>query len=168
LAQSGYRLSICALNAASGIQRDAKVANRNVRDFGWEIAHGAVTRRPPISLDTTVPRTVDNTHDVGVWDFVHRSRTILCRAVPNPSVTIRKRLRGCTARTDHPVLQRELGVLRVLLGGVHQPVAHRHALEVDGEAVVRAELPDHGDAVCDGGHVVAGVRLARDEKVAPH
>jgi hypothetical protein len=36
---------------------DAKVANRNVRDFRWEIAHGAVTRSPAISLYTTVPRT---------------------------------------------------------------------------------------------------------------
>ena len=27
-----------------------KVANRNVRDFGWKIAHAAVSRRPPISL----------------------------------------------------------------------------------------------------------------------
>jgi hypothetical protein len=25
--------------------------------FGWEIAHGAVTRRPPISLYTIEPRT---------------------------------------------------------------------------------------------------------------
>jgi hypothetical protein len=28
-----------------------------VWDFGWENAHAAVTRRPPISLDTIVPRT---------------------------------------------------------------------------------------------------------------
>jgi hypothetical protein len=36
---------------------DAKVANRDVTDFGWVIAHAAVSRRPPISLDTMVPRT---------------------------------------------------------------------------------------------------------------
>jgi hypothetical protein len=36
---------------------DAKVANRDVRDFGWGIAHAAVSRRPPISLYTMVPRT---------------------------------------------------------------------------------------------------------------
>jgi hypothetical protein len=64
--------------------RDAKVANRNVRDFGWEIAHGAVTRRPPISLDTMVPRTKGYTHDGGVWDL-SIVRTIFCRAVPNLS-----------------------------------------------------------------------------------
>jgi hypothetical protein len=29
-------------------------ANRDVRDFGWEIAHGAVTRRPP-SLRLALP-----------------------------------------------------------------------------------------------------------------
>jgi hypothetical protein len=34
---------------------------------GWEIAHGAVTRRPPISLHTIVPRTGGFTYDVGVW-----------------------------------------------------------------------------------------------------
>jgi hypothetical protein len=45
------------------------VANRNARDFGWEIAHGAVTRRPPISLYTVVPRTGGYTHDVGVCDL---------------------------------------------------------------------------------------------------
>jgi hypothetical protein len=48
---------------------DEKVANRDGRDFGWEVAHGAVTRRPPISLDTMVARTGGYTRDVGVWDF---------------------------------------------------------------------------------------------------
>jgi hypothetical protein len=47
---------------------DQKVANRNARDFGWEIAHAAVTRRPPISLYTMVPRTGGYTYDVGLWD----------------------------------------------------------------------------------------------------
>jgi hypothetical protein len=47
---------------------DAK-ANRDVRDFSWEIAHEAVTRRPPISLDTMVPRTEGYTNDVGVCDL---------------------------------------------------------------------------------------------------
>jgi hypothetical protein len=34
---------------------DAKVANRNVGDFGWAIAHTAAARRPPISLYMIVP-----------------------------------------------------------------------------------------------------------------
>ena len=34
-----------------------------------EIAHGAVTRRPPISLYTMVPRTESYAYDVGVWDL---------------------------------------------------------------------------------------------------
>jgi hypothetical protein len=46
---------------------DAKVANRNVRDFGWEIAHEAVSRRPPISLDTIVARTHMYTYSAKVW-----------------------------------------------------------------------------------------------------
>ena len=49
---------------------DAKVANRNVSwDFGWEIAHGFVTRRPPIPLYTMVPRTEGYAYDVGVLDL---------------------------------------------------------------------------------------------------
>jgi hypothetical protein len=36
---------------------DDKVANRNGRDFGWEIAHAAVSPRPPIPLDIIVART---------------------------------------------------------------------------------------------------------------
>jgi hypothetical protein len=40
-----------------------------LRDFGREIAHGAVTRRPPISLYTIVARTGGYTYDVGVWDL---------------------------------------------------------------------------------------------------
>jgi hypothetical protein len=35
------------------------------RGFGWEIAHEAVTRRPPVSLDMIVPRTGSYAYDVG-------------------------------------------------------------------------------------------------------
>jgi hypothetical protein len=63
-------------------------ANRDGRGFGWGIAHGAVTRRPPISLDTMVPRTGDYAYGVGVWDL-SIVQGILCRAVPNLRVTIR-------------------------------------------------------------------------------
>jgi hypothetical protein len=44
---------------------DENVANRKVRDFGWEIAHEAVTRLPPRS----VARTEGYTHDAKVWDL---------------------------------------------------------------------------------------------------
>jgi hypothetical protein len=45
---------------------DDKVANR--RGFGgWEIAHGAVSRCPPISLDTMVARTENYTYAANVW-----------------------------------------------------------------------------------------------------
>jgi hypothetical protein len=63
---------------------DAKVANRNFRDFGWEIAHGAVTQRPPISLYTMVPRTEGYAHDARVWDL-----SIFCRAKPSDNLLIR-------------------------------------------------------------------------------
>jgi hypothetical protein len=40
-----------------------------VRDFGREIAHGAVSRRPPISLYTVVARTHMYTYAAKVWDL---------------------------------------------------------------------------------------------------
>jgi hypothetical protein len=39
------------------MQRCKIVANRNVRDFGCETAHAAVSRRPPIPLSSIVART---------------------------------------------------------------------------------------------------------------
>jgi hypothetical protein len=50
------------------VYSDAKVANRYVWDFGWEMAHAAVSRRPPISLDVIVARTNMYTHTAEVWD----------------------------------------------------------------------------------------------------
>jgi hypothetical protein len=43
--------------------------NCNERDFGWEIAHAAVSRRPPISLYTIVARTEGYTCTAEVWDL---------------------------------------------------------------------------------------------------
>jgi hypothetical protein len=37
--------------------------------FGWEIAHAAVTRRPPSSLDTMVARTGSCTYAAKDWDL---------------------------------------------------------------------------------------------------
>jgi hypothetical protein len=48
---------------------DDKVANRDGRGFGWEVAHEAVSRRPPVCLYTMVPRTGGYAYDVGVWDL---------------------------------------------------------------------------------------------------
>jgi hypothetical protein len=45
---------------------DDNVANRNVWDFAWEIAHAAVSRRPPIPLYTMVARAHMYTYDAGV------------------------------------------------------------------------------------------------------
>jgi hypothetical protein len=47
---------------------EGKVANRNVRDFGWEIARAAVSRRPPISVCGIVARTESYTNVANVWD----------------------------------------------------------------------------------------------------
>jgi hypothetical protein len=40
---------------------------RIVTDFGWEIAHAAVSRHPPISLYAIVPRTHMYAYAVYVW-----------------------------------------------------------------------------------------------------
>jgi hypothetical protein len=66
--------------------RDAKVCERDVNALGvsgGRFAHAAVSRRPPISLDTMVPRPYRGLR-VRRWGlgFVHRSRAIFCRAVP--------------------------------------------------------------------------------------
>jgi hypothetical protein len=55
-----------------------------LRDSGWELAHAAVSRRPPISLHTSVARTEHVHVRRGSLGFVHRSRTIFYRAVPKP------------------------------------------------------------------------------------
>ena len=63
-----------------------------------EIAHEAVSRRPPVSLDTTVARTHMHTYAAKVWILsVCRSATIFCRAVPNLTVTIR----NCYVAAEH-------------------------------------------------------------------
>jgi hypothetical protein len=42
-------------------------AMQKVAGFRWEIAHEAVSRRPPIPLDTVVARTEGYTHAANVW-----------------------------------------------------------------------------------------------------
>jgi hypothetical protein len=57
---------------AAQLQRDEpveqvghkNVANRDCRDFGRPSAHGAVSRRAPIFLDTIVPRTGGKDHSL--------------------------------------------------------------------------------------------------------
>jgi hypothetical protein len=69
-----------------------KGANRSVRDFGWEVAHEAVSPRPPNSLDSIVARTEGYTYDAKVLDLcLIRDRewssnetTILCRPFAKP------------------------------------------------------------------------------------
>jgi hypothetical protein len=44
----------------SSVQRCKKWQLVNVRGFGWEVAHAAVSRRPPVSLYT---------YAASVWDL---------------------------------------------------------------------------------------------------
>jgi hypothetical protein len=77
-----------------------------------DIAHAAVTRSPPISLDTTVPVTGCFAYAVGVWIRPSFKVTIFCRRAGKPNVTIRtlfeslfhtamKKLRICEIRVWH-------------------------------------------------------------------
>jgi hypothetical protein len=72
----GYRAALCS---------DDKVANRNVRDFGWEMSsRGRFVTPVDFPLHDCSP-------DQGLHirreslGFVHRSRAIFCRPVPNNS-----------------------------------------------------------------------------------
>jgi hypothetical protein len=67
---------------------DEKVANRNVRDFGWEIAHGPYATPADFPPHDGTPYRELRARRRGLG-FVHHSRT-----VPNPKVTIFKL---CTA-----------------------------------------------------------------------
>jgi hypothetical protein len=78
------------LNFSCSTTAMGKVANRDFRDFGWEIAHGAVSLKTPADF----PRHDGSPYRelrVRRWGLgcVHRSRAIRCRAVPIPTVTIR-------------------------------------------------------------------------------
>jgi hypothetical protein len=52
-----------------GPRHTAMKSCESVTGFRVEIAHGAVTRRLPISLDMITPRTEGYACDVGVWDL---------------------------------------------------------------------------------------------------
>jgi hypothetical protein len=83
-------------------------------DFGWEIAHAAVSRRPPISLDRIVARTHMYTYAATVWDL---------SIVQGPfSVSPRQTLtrRFATSHRCSPVLLAQVHL------GAH-PAARHHA-----------------------------------------
>jgi hypothetical protein len=75
--------------------------SRDFRDFGWEIAHGAVSRRPPVSLDTSVACTKGYTHAAQVWDMsIVQGPFSVARAKPmrndsNFCIAVRRELRRC-------------------------------------------------------------------------
>jgi hypothetical protein len=79
---------------------DDKLANRNVRDFGWEIAHAAVSRRPPISfpLHCLYPDSHIHVRRESLGS-VHHSKAIFCR--PAPNVTIRNFLLAVVPGLSH-------------------------------------------------------------------
>ena len=66
-----------------------KKLNRDVWDFGWRIAHAAVSRRPPIPLDTSVGRTEGYTYATKVWDLSIVQGPFPVAPCPNANVSIR-------------------------------------------------------------------------------
>ena len=129
---------------------DAKVANRDFtsRDIGWEIAHAAVTRRPPISLYTLVARTGGYAYDVGVWDLsiiqgpfsVAPCQTLTLRFATSSSLHRRRQVRivdaeGWPAASAHgSVVGSEADAVRLL----REMLAAVAALHVVG--VVHADI----------------------------
>jgi hypothetical protein len=70
-------------------------------ESGWEIAHAAVTPRPPISLNTMVSGTGSYAYDVGVWELsiIQGAFSVAPRqTVRVPCVTIR----NLFIAVDHP------------------------------------------------------------------
>jgi hypothetical protein len=59
---------------------DPKTDSYKVGIPGGRSPRGRFSRPPPVSLDTSVPRTQGYTHAANVWDCVPRSRTLFCRA----------------------------------------------------------------------------------------
>jgi hypothetical protein len=83
----GLQLGRLAVRAHLRRCQKSRIASR--RDFRWEIAHAAVSRRPPISLDRIVARNHMYTHAANVWDLSIVQDHSLSPA-PNPNiVTIR-------------------------------------------------------------------------------
>jgi hypothetical protein len=66
-----------------------------LRDYGWEIAHEAVSRRPPISLYTIVARTQHAHVRHERLGFVPRARTLFCRPVPTSTSRFATVLHRC-------------------------------------------------------------------------
>jgi hypothetical protein len=56
--------------------------------FGWEIAHAAVSRRPPIPLFAIVARTEGYTYVAKVWDLSIVQGPFFCRPVPNLNLNV--------------------------------------------------------------------------------
>jgi hypothetical protein len=150
-----------------------RTANRDVRDFGWEIAHAAVSRRPPISLSRIVPRTEGYTHNATVWDSSIVQGQNFCRAVPKPySLRFATFHHRCTERTGGVVdgvaaARRQAHEAQV--DRVPQPASCRRRCWGTGCRVVAAHGPVRGRRARLGRscHALPQYRLAASEP-QPH
>jgi hypothetical protein len=69
----------------NAVQR-RKSCESDTRGFGWEMAHAAVSRRPPIPLYTIVARTHTYTYAMRkVWDLSIVRGALSVGPVPQPS-----------------------------------------------------------------------------------
>ena len=96
--RGGGRAAHAAAAAGTLEHSDATVANRNVRGFGWERSlTGAVSRRPPISLDTIEARTHTYMYAAKVWELsIVQGAIFFCRPVPVPGHYDSQLVRRCT------------------------------------------------------------------------
>jgi hypothetical protein len=101
LRQSPSRASPNTCTAPAPLYSNENVANRDVRDFGWEIKLEAVSRRLPISLYTIEARVGSCTYDAKARALSIVQAPVFGRPVPNPNVTIRNFCIAvrCVART---------------------------------------------------------------------
>jgi hypothetical protein len=103
-APNAFTTVVRAQQRRPALYSDARVASRNGRGFGWEIAHAAVSRRPPRFPSPGWYPVLTCTTRRRSLGFVHRSRTLFCRPVPSLSVTVRNGCtvsHGCTVSATH-------------------------------------------------------------------
>jgi hypothetical protein len=96
----------------------------------WEVAHAAVSRRPPISLSHDCSPYIELHVRRERLGFVRRSRAIFCRSVPNPNVTIR----------DFFIIAVGEGGARAVRGEVVHVVAARHRGDAQEQPHLRGRL----------------------------
>jgi hypothetical protein len=118
-----------------------------VRGFGWEIAHEAVSRRPPISLDTIVARTHMYTYAAQVWDL----SIVQTHLSPMQNPTLRFAILRCIYLGAARGGDTAVAVTHRRVPPVTQPSSQRHSASSD--AIWRH--PASSDAIASPSELLA-------------